>query len=231
MFAKECTVDNERGLNNHAGKGRKPSATAEPIPTSFGRCRVLIADDEHLIATGLAAAVKELGHDVVAVVGDGEAVIEAARTHRPDLALLDIRMPRMTGIDAAKAIYEELGIPTIIISAYSDAEHVAQIQRNGLTSGVFGYALKPVSASELGVMIGTVRHRAAVDNYRRTRVGQLEKNLDNRRTVEQAKWRMVEKMGMTEPEAHDKLQRLARDRRRPLVEIARHVLETDQLPA
>ena len=157
MFAKECTVDHERGLNNHAGKARKPSATVDPVPTTFGRCRVLIADDEHLIATGLAAAVKELGHDVVAVVGDGEAVLEAARTHRPDLALLDIRMPRMSGIEAAKAIYEQLGIPTIIISAYSDAEHVAQIQRHGVDSGVFGYALKPVSASELGVMIGTVR--------------------------------------------------------------------------
>jgi AmiR/NasT family two-component response regulator len=230
MFAKECPVDNEKGFNG--GKGRKPASASasEPVPTSFGRCRVLIADDEHLVATGLAAAIKELGHDVVAVVGDGEAVLEAARLHNPDLALLDIRMPRMTGIDAARAIYEELGTPTIIISAYSDAEHVAQIQRNGVSSGIFGYLLKPVSASELGVMIGTIRHRAAVDDYRRTRVGQLEQNLLNRRTVEQAKWKMVERLKISEPEAHDKLQRLARDRRRPLIEIAKLVIESEEMP-
>lgn len=228
MFAKECTVDHDKG--NGGGKGRKGGPAAEPVPTTFGRCRILIADDEHLVATGLAAAVKELGHDVVAVAGDGEAALEAARTHKPDLALLDIRMPRLTGIDAAKALFEELGVPTIIISAYSDAEHVAQIQRNGVSSGIFGYLLKPVSASELGVMIGTIRHRAAVDDYRRGRVGQLEQNLANRRTVEQAKWKMVEKLGITEPEAHDKLQRLARDRRRPLIEIAQLVIDSEGLP-
>jgi AmiR/NasT family two-component response regulator len=220
-------VDIDKAANG--GKPRKVNA-ADPVPSSFGRSRVLIADDEHLVATGLAAAVRELGHDVVAVVGDGEAALEAARKNTPDLALLDIRMPRMTGIDAAKAIFEELGVPTIIISAYSDAEHVAQIQRNGLSSGIFGYALKPVSAAELGVMIGTIRHRAAIDDYRRGRVTQLETNLANRRTVEQAKWKMIEKLGISEPDAHDKLQRMARDRRRPLIEIAKLVLESDQIP-
>jgi AmiR/NasT family two-component response regulator len=223
-------VDNDKGIGG-AKAGRKPGPAPDPVPTTFGSCRILIADDEHLVATGLAAAVKELGHDVVAVVGDGEAALEAARTSNPDLALLDIRMPRLTGIDAARVLFEELGVPTIIISAYSDSEHVAQIQRNGISSGIFGYLLKPVSSSELGVMIGTIRHRAAVDDYRRSRVGQLEQNLANRRTVEQAKWKMVEKLGITEPEAHDKLQRLARDRRRPLIEIAKLVIESEQLPA
>jgi AmiR/NasT family two-component response regulator len=227
-LAKECSVDTDKAVNG--GRPRSKTNPGEAVPTSFGRSRVLIADDEHLVATGLAAAVRELGHEVVAVVGDGEAALEAARRHKPDLALLDIRMPRMTGIDAARAIYDELGIPTIIISAYSDAEHVAQIQRNGLSSGIFGYALKPVSAAELGVMIGTIRHRAAIDDYRRTRVSQLETNLLNRRTVEQAKWKMVEKLGLTEPQAHEKLQRMARDRRRPLIEIAKLVLESDTLP-
>lgn len=221
-------MDTDKAVN---GRPRSKPNPGENIPTSFGRSRVLIADDEHLVATGLAAAVKELGHDVVAVVGDGEAALDAARRHKPDLALLDIRMPRMTGIDAARAIYDELGVPTIIISAYSDAEHVAQIQRNGLSSGIFGYALKPVSAAELGVMIGTIRHRAAIDDYRRGRVSQLETNLANRRTVEQAKWKMVEKLGLTEPQAHDKLQRMARDRRRPLIEIAKLVLDSDPIPA
>ena len=80
-------------------------------------------------------------------------------------------------------------------------------------------------------MIGTIRHRAAIDDYRRGRVTQLETNLANRRTVEQAKWKMVEKLGLSEAQAHDKLQRMARDRRRPLIEIAKLVLESEKMPA
>lgn len=203
---------------------------SETVPTKFDGCRVLVADDEHLVATGIASALRELGHEVVAVVGDGEAAIEAARKLKPDLALLDIRMPKMSGIDAAAVLSQELTIPSLIVSAYSDEEHVSKIQGNGLSSGVFGYLLKPVSTDELRVMIGTVRHRAAVEGYKSKRVDQLESNLANRRTVEQAKWKLVEKMKVTEPVAHEKLQRMARDRRRPLIEIAKGILESDEMP-
>lgn len=199
------------------------------VPTTFGPCKVLIADDEHLVATGIAAHVRELGHKVVGIAADGEAAIALAREASPSLALLDIRMPKASGIEVAMLLFKELGIPSIIISAYSDEEHVNRIQGYGADSGVYGYLLKPVSRDELRVTIGTVQQRASVDDFHTTRIGQLEQNLQNRRIVEQAKWILVEKKGLTEPQAHDKLQKVARDRRRPLVEIAQAVIQGGEL--
>ncbi len=205
------------------------SKSNDGVPTTFGSCKILIADDEHLVATGIAAHVRDLGHKVVGIAADGEAAIALARESSPNLALLDIRMPKASGIDVAMLLYKELGIPSVIVSAYSDEEHVSRIQSHGADSGVYGYLLKPVSKDELRVTIGTAQQRASIDNFHSTRISQLEQNLHNRRIVEQAKWLLVEKKGMTEPQAHEKLQKVARDRRRPLVEIAQAVIQGGEM--
>ncbi len=208
---------------------RAMSKTNEELPTSFGPCRVLIADDEHLVATGIAAHVRDLGHKVVGIAADGEAAVALAREQSPNLALLDIRMPKASGVEAAMVLYQELGIPSVIISAYSDEEHVSRIQGYGAGCGVYGYLLKPVSRDELRVTIGLAQQRASVDNFHSTRINQLEQNLTNRRVVEQAKWILVEKKGMSEPQAHERMQKVARDRRRPLIEIAQAVIQSGDL--
>jgi response regulator NasT len=213
---------------NHNASKNGPKG--EPVPVSFGPVRVLVADDEHLVATGLANSAADLGHKIVGIAPDGEVAVQMAREHKPDLALLDIRMPKLSGIDAALLMYSELKIPSIIISAYSDEEHVKKIHSHGEGAGVFGYVLKPVSREQLAVAIGVALQRAAVDEHKTMRVGQLETNLLNRRTVEQAKWILVQKKKITEPEAHEVLQKLARDRRKQLVEIAQVVVSTGELP-
>jgi response regulator NasT len=213
------------GQHNHKGAPK-----AEAFPTSFGPARILVADDEHLVATGLANTAADLGHKIIGIAPDGDAAVQLAREHKPDLALLDIRMPKLSGIDAALLLYSELGIPSIIISAYSDEDHIKKIHSHGEVAGVFGYLLKPVSREQLAVAIGVARQRAAVDGHHSTRVGQLENNLQNRRTVEQAKWILVDKRKISEPQAHEILQKLARDRRKPLVDIAQVVVSTGELP-
>jgi len=208
---------------------RAMSKNTDEMPMTFGPCKVLIADDEHLVATGIAAHVRELGHKVVGIAADGESAIALARESTPNLVLLDIRMPKVSGIEVAMLLYKELGIPSIIVSAYSDEEHITRIQSNGADSGVYGFLLKPVSRDELRVTIGTAQQRAGIDEFHCTRITQLEQNLVHRRIVEQAKWVLVEKRGLTEPQAHDKLQKVARDRRRPLVEIAQAVISGGEL--
>lgn len=192
---------------------------------------VMIADDEHLVATGIAGMVRDLGHTVVGIAADGQSAIDLAHKHRPQLALLDIRMPKLTGPEVAVRLQEELSVPSVIISAYSDEEHLDRIRRAGTTSGVFGYLLKPIDNDELRVVISVAMMRAGVEELASERINQLEKNLSNRRTVEQAKWLLVEKHQLTEAQAHEKLQRLARDQRRPLVDIAGEVITRGDLPA
>ncbi len=200
--------------------------TALKVPSV---CTVLIADDEHLVATGIAGIVKDLGHSVVSIAPDGESAITLAHALKPNIALLDIRMPKLTGPDVAMRLKSELDIPSIIISAYSDQQYLDQIRGNGATCGVYGYLLKPIDQDELRVAIGLALIRNAADGVNGDRIEQLERNIANRRTVEQAKWLLVQKKQFTEQQAHEKLQKTARDQRRPLSEIADEVLKKGDL--
>ena len=188
---------------------------------------MLVVDDEHLVATGIANHLRSLGHDVVAIASDGESAWAAAEEHQPDLALVDIQMPGVLGTEVAIQLYQRFGVPSLIVSAYSDDEYLEQIGAAGESSGVYGYVLKPVGRDELRMAMGVARQRAATDVRRVEAIGRLEKNLANRRAIEQAKWKLVEMKGMTEPEAHDWLQKVARRMRAPLVDVARRVSDGD----
>jgi len=187
--------------------------------------RVLIADDEHLMASGMAASLRSIGFDVAGQAADGEAACELAAHTAPDIAVLDIRMPRMDGLMAAKRLWDQFLIPSIIVSAYSDEEYVRQAEE----TGVYGYLLKPVSADALRVAISVGWARAVGELAKQGRIAQLEQTLVDRRIVEQAKWRLVEQSGMSESEAHAKLQKAARSTRRKLVDVANDVLSGTQL--
>lgn len=210
-----------------ANPGKQPQSP--PALKTPAVCTVLIADDEHLVATGIAGIVKDLGHSVVAIAPDGEAALAHAKTHNPTLALLDIRMPKLTGPEVAVRLKQEMNIPSIIISAYSDQQYLDQIRGNGASCGVYGYLLKPIDQDELRVAIGLALIRNCADGQSIDRIEQLERNISNRRTVEQAKWLLVQKKQFTEQQAHEKLQKAARDQRKPLSEIAEEVLKKGDL--
>lgn len=215
--------------NSHkASTGKSPGV--DGIPKAFAAVNILIVDDEHLVALGIASSVRELGHTVVGIAGHADAATKLAREVRPDLVLMDISMPEKDGIDTARSIFLDLGIPSVIVSAYSDQENLSRIHAAGESAGILGYLLKPVTRESLRVQIGVAIQRATIDVHQRQRIGQLESNIANRRTVEQAKWIIVSRRRITEPEAHDLLQKLARDRRKPLLEIAQAVIATGDLP-
>lgn len=189
--------------------------------------RLLIADDEHLMAMGLASSIQSLGFDVVGPVGDGRAAVDLVENlpeaERPDMALLDIRMPEMDGLTAAKILWEAYRMPAIIISAFGDNRYVDQAQ----PIGVYSYLLKPVSSENLRVTLHIAWARASSHEIQTKRIDQLEQNLANRRTIEQAKWKLTELFNLSEAEAHQRLQRMARDNRRPIVDVAGDILDGD----
>ncbi|MBL0921108.1 MAG: response regulator [Phycisphaerales bacterium] len=184
---------------------------------------MIIADDDHIIATGLTSTLKALGHDVVGAAPNGQAAIDMVKQSPVDMAILDIRMPVMDGLEAAGILWRESEIPTIIVSAYSDEVYLSETGERG----VFAFLLKPVTPDGLRAAISVAWARALKEKEQAGRVGQLEQTLKNRQTVERAKWRLVESLGIGEPEAHSRMQKVARDQRVPLIEIAMRVIEDD----
>ncbi len=189
--------------------------------------RVLVADDEHLIASSICNSVRSLGYEAVGPVGDGSEALRAFDCENPpDIAILDIRMPGMDGLEAARVLWHEQGVPSIIVSAYSGEEHLARAQ----AAGVFGYLIKPVSADAIGAELRVAWSRYCDTAEYKRRIQQLETTLQDRRLIEQAKWQLVQKNALSEAEAHSAIQRLARNQRRKLREVAQSILDSDGSP-
>lgn len=205
---------------------RQPKFRGKGPPTPHAT-RVLVADDEHLVATDIALSLTELGYVVVGPVGDGEAAAQLARVALPDLALLDIRMPKSDGIAVAQIILSELAIPSVILSAYSDPHQVEQASH----AGVFGYIVKPAEPDQLRVSINVALARYHEHVAAQAESSDLRRRLEQRRVVEHAKWILVRSQSMEEPDAMKALQKAARDRRKPLVDIATAVVQTGSLPS
>jgi response regulator NasT len=182
--------------------------------------RVLVAEDEHLVATNLAMMLGDLGYTVL-LATDGQEAVDMAKSAKPDIALLDIRMPHRDGLSAAKELYEQLGLPVVILSAYTESAEIAGAQQ----AGVFGYMVKPVQREQLRVGLDIAWHRFQLHSAEATESRKLRKRLEERRVIEQAKWAMVSGRGMTEPDAMRALQKRARDSRAQLIDVASAVIK------
>jgi len=184
--------------------------------------RILIAEDEHLVVADLTAMIADMGYTAM-IATDGEEACELARSGHPDMAMLDIRMPKKDGLAVAHELYYELGIPSVIISAYSGPEEAARAQE----AGAFGYLVKPVHPAQLRVCLDVAWQRFRLDATERLRNEGLARRLEDRKVIEQAKWALVSGKGLTEPDAMKALQKRARDSRRPLAEVALEVVKTE----
>jgi response regulator NasT len=185
--------------------------------------RILVADDEHLVAAGLRSQLISLGYTVIGPASDGEHAIELARTQQPDLAILDIRMPHVNGLEAGEVISGELNIPVLIVSAFSDPEYL----RSCNTFRTFGYMLKPVTTDALRVTIEVAWGRWLDHLTQQEDVDRLKARLEDRKIIEQAKWLLVKNRGISEPESMRLLQRQARNSRRTLIDIAKGIIEEE----
>jgi response regulator NasT len=198
---------------------------AAPAPPPDRPHRLLVADDEHLVATGLCHNLSRLGFSIVGPAADGEQAVALCKRERPDLVLLDIRMPRLDGLAAAEVIHRQLGIPTIILSAFSDPQCVESASR----VGVFGYLLKPVTQDQLRVCITIAWGRYLESADQHSQIDGLKQRLEDRKIIEQAKWIIVKRKGIEEPDAMKMLQRQARNTRRTLADVAQSVIENENL--
>lgn len=183
--------------------------------------RILVADDEHLVAADLTLTLGDLGFTTIGPATDGQSAVDLARTSRPHLAILDIRMPRMDGLAAAHILYHELGIPCVILSAYSEPEHVAQAEG----AGVFGYIVKPAQRDQILASLAIAWSRFRDLALRSMEARELAQKLEDRKIIEKAKWILVSEKHIGEPDAMRILQKTARDSRRSLVAVAMEIVQ------
>ncbi|HWE38656.1 MAG TPA: response regulator [Isosphaeraceae bacterium] len=187
--------------------------------------KILIADDEKPVAAGLQGQLEKLGYDVVAVVDDGHRAIEVCRRTLPDLVLMDIEMPGLDGLSAARQIASDPGTPVIILTAHGHPNLVDQ----AIQDGVISYLLKPVTAPSLDAAIKVAVARSGEMRELRENVNTLEMTLRERKLIERAKGILMTRRGLSEPEAFRLLQRQSQDRRMPMAKLAESIVQADEL--
>ena len=184
--------------------------------------RVLIAEDEALIRLDLAEMLREEGYEVVGEAGDGQEAVELAESLKPDLVIMDVKMPRRDGIDAASEIASKRIAPIVVLTAFSQRDLVERAR----DAGAMAYLVKPFSITDLVPAIEVAVSRFSEVSALEGEVATLSDRLETRKLVERAKGLLQAKQGMTEPEAFKWIQRAAMDRRTTMKRVAEVVLET-----
>jgi response regulator NasT len=197
---------------------------AEPAGTPPRR--VVIAEDEALIRLDLAEMLREEGYQVVGEAGDGQEAVDLAESLRPDLVIMDVKMPRRDGIDAAAEIAAKRIAPVVLLTAFSQRDLVEKAR----DAGAMAYLVKPFSISDLVPAIEVALSRFTEITELEREVADLGDRLETRKLVERAKGLLQAKHGMTEPEAFTWMQRAAMDRRTSMKRVAEVVLESMDTP-
>ena len=184
--------------------------------------RILIAEDETIIRLDLRELLEAAGYDVCGEARDGEEAVSLARELAPDLAIMDVKMPRLDGIDAARQILEERPIPIVMLTAYGQEELVSR----AVEAGVFGYLVKPFREQDLLPAITTARARHEELSALREEAESLAEALAARKAIERAKGLLMQKEGLSEADAFARLRRASQVSGRPLKVVAEAVVAT-----
>jgi response regulator NasT len=184
--------------------------------------RILVAEDETIIRLDLREILERAGFDVCAEARDGEEAVELAALERPDLAILDVKMPRLDGIDAARRILADRPIPIVMLTAYGQEELVSR----AVEAGVFGYLVKPFRESDLLPAIHAARARHDELQALRDEAESLAEALETRKVVERAKGLLMEREGLSEQDAFARLRRASQVSGRPMKVVAEALIAT-----
>jgi len=184
--------------------------------------RILVAEDETIIRLDLVEMLKRAGLEVCAEARDGEEAVELAREHEPDLAILDVKMPRLDGIEAARRILGDRPIPIVMLTAYGQDELVSR----AVEAGVFGYLVKPFREQDLLPAIRAARARHEELLELREEAESLADALASRKAIERAKGLLMEKEGLSERDAFARLRKASQVSGRPLKVVAEALIAT-----
>ena len=183
--------------------------------------RVVVAEDESLIRLDIVEILRDNGFDVVGEAGDGETAVALATDLRPDLVVMDVRMPKLDGIEAAARLSKKQIAPVVLLTAFSQKELVERASE----AGAMAYVVKPFTPNDLlpAIEIALARHAQVI--ALESEVADLVERFETRKLVDRAKGLLNEKMGLTEPEAFRWIQKASMDRRLTMHDVAQAIIE------
>jgi two-component system, response regulator PdtaR len=188
------------------------------------RTRIIVADDESVIRMDLREMLTNLGYLVVGEVGDGRSAVNLARELRPDIVIMDIKMPDLDGIEAAKFLTEEQIAPVILLTAYSQQDLVERAKE----AGVVGYLVKPFKEHDLTPAIEVALARFKEFQALHKEVADLTLAFETRKLVDRAKGILMDTQGLTEADAFRKIQKMSMNLRKPMKEVAEAIILAQQ---
>lgn len=187
--------------------------------------RILIADDNELVALTLEEQLKGLGYHVVGVASSGAEAVTLASRLKPDVIIMDFRMPEMDGTEAATRILKEYNVPILMLTAYADPETIRKAEQ----AGAMGYLVKPINENDLPPAINIALARFEEMQTLRTEVTELQDALEARKMIERAKGILMKRLNLNERDAYERLRQRARDRRTKMKDIAQSIIEAEEL--
>jgi response regulator NasT len=207
------------------GEYRRLFLVTDTEPTPAAPRRVVVAEDESLIRMDIVEILRDNGFEVVGEAGDGETAVALATELRPDLVIMDVRMPQLDGIEAAKRLSDQHIAPVVLLTAFSQKELVDRAS----DAGALAYVVKPFSPNDLlpAIEIALARYQQII--ALEAEVADLNERFETRKLVDRAKGLLNEKMGLTEPEAFRWIQKASMDRRLTMHDVAKAII--DQLAA
>jgi response regulator NasT len=188
------------------------------------KVRILVAEDETIIRLDLVEMLTEAGYEVIAQAENGAVAVELAKQHKPDLAILDVKMPEMDGITAAEQII--LLAPVLMLTAFSQRELVERAR----DAGVMAYVVKPFSINDLvpAIEIAISRHKQM--KSLESEVSDIYERLETRKVIDRAKGILMKAMNLSEPESFSWIQKTAMDRRISMKEVANAIISPEAAP-
>ena len=191
------------------------------------RIRVIVADDESVICMDLREMLSNLGYLVVGEAGDGRSAVNLARELRPDVVLMDIKMPDLDGIEAARILTEERIAPVVLLTAFSQRDLVERAKE----AGVVGDLVKPVQEADLAPAIEIALSRFLEFRELEQEVDNLQDQLETRKLVSRAKGILMDTQGITEAAAFRRIQKMSMNTRKSMKEISQAIILTHEMGA
>ena len=189
------------------------------------RTRVVIADDDPIIRMDLREMLDGMQYEVQGEAGDGKSAVDLARQLKPDLVIMDIRMPELDGIEAARLLTGENIAPVLLLTAYSEPDLVQRAAQ----AGVIGYLVKPFREAQLGPAIEVTLARFREFEQVQKELGDLRAALEARKLIDRAKGLLIDRFGLTEAEAFRRIQKRSMDTRRTMREVAEAILLASEM--